>query len=169
MRMCLLFPRATTSLATQIFSPARLADELALRHDQFAAGVDVSRIAADFEAFKHGVVDAHVVGGGGDGMIGVRIPEDNVGIATGGEHAFFRIHAEDAGGGSGDEFYEALQRKIPQPNTVVMQQLKAVFDAGTAIGDFGEVVFAESFLIFKTKWAVVGGDNLEIVLAQAFP
>ena len=50
-----------------------------------------------------------------------------------------------------------------------MQQLQAVLDAGAAVGNLGEVVFAERLLIFKAERAVVGGDDLQVVLAQALP
>jgi hypothetical protein len=42
----------------------------------------------------------------------------------------------------------------------VIHELHAVFDAGAAVGDLGEIVFAKNLLVFETEWAVVGGDHL---------
>src|SRR5580692_219341 len=50
-----------------------------------------------------------------------------------------------------------------------MQQLQPVFDAWPAVGNLGEIVLAERLLIFKTKRAVIGGDNLQMVFAQSLP
>ena len=77
-----LFPGAAAGLAAQVLAAAGLADEFALGHDEFAARVDIARIAAHFESFKHGVIDAHVVGCGGDGVTCEGVPENNVGVAA---------------------------------------------------------------------------------------
>ena len=42
----------------------------------------------------------------------------------------------------------------------MIDQLQAVFDAGTAVGDLGEIVLAERFLVGEAERAVVGGDYL---------
>src|ERR1700735_4357372 len=101
--MCYSFPCAAAGLAAEVVAAAGDADELTFRDDEFAAGVDVSRVAADFEAFEHGVVDTHVMGGGGDDVVSIRIPQDNVRIAAGSEDSLFGVHAEDARGSGGDE------------------------------------------------------------------
>ena len=165
----LLISSAAARFAAEVLAASGLADELAFRNDQLAAGIDVAGVAAHLEAFEHGVVDAHVVGCGGDGVLGVGIPEDDVGVAAGGEHALLRIHAEDARGRGGDEFDEAIEGEVALAHAVMMEELQAVFDARAAVGNLGEVVFAERLLIFEAERAVVGGDDLQIVFAQAVP
>src|SRR5262245_49549248 len=51
----------------------------------------------------------------------------------------------------------------------MVEKLETIFDSGTAIGNFGEVVFAENFLVFEAERAVVGGDDLQVVVFEAVP
>src|SRR5215470_18074268 len=51
----------------------------------------------------------------------------------------------------------------------MVEKLETIFDAGTAIGNFGEVVFAESLLVFEAERTVVGGDNLQVIVFEAVP
>ena len=44
-----------------------------------------------------------------------------------------------------------------------------MFDAGAAVGNFGEVVLAEFFLFLEAERAVIGGDDLQRVLREALP
>ena len=44
-----------------------------------------------------------------------------------------------------------------------------MLDAGAAVGDFGEVVFAHFFLFLEAKRAVIGGDDLQRVVRKALP
>src|SRR5712671_8246327 len=44
-----------------------------------------------------------------------------------------------------------------------------MLDAGTTIGNFGEIVFAQLFLLLETKWAVIRGDNLQRVAGESLP
>ncbi len=44
-----------------------------------------------------------------------------------------------------------------------------MLDAGAAVGNFGEVVFAELFLLLEAEGAVVGGDDLQRVFGEALP
>src|ERR1700704_6720184 len=44
-----------------------------------------------------------------------------------------------------------------------------MFDAGTTIGNFGEIVFAQLFLLLETKWTVIRGDDLQGVAGESLP
>ena len=57
--------------------------------DQLTGGVDLPRISLDSKALEHGVVAAHVVGCGADGVLGFGVPYDNVGIAAGRDRAVY--------------------------------------------------------------------------------
>ena len=50
-----------------------------------------------------------------------------------------------------------------------VDEAQAVLDAGAAIRDFGEIVFAQLFLFFHAKGAVIGGDNLERIARESLP
>jgi len=50
-----------------------------------------------------------------------------------------------------------------------VDQAQPVLDAGTTIGNFGEIVFAQLFLLLETKWAVIRGDDLQRVAGESLP
>ncbi len=52
---------------------------------------------------------------------------------------------------------------------MMMDELEAVFDARAAVGDLGEIVYAQLLLIFETEGTVVGRDDLKMIVAQALP
>ena len=51
----------------------------------------------------------------------------------------------------------------------MVDQLETVFDARAAVGDLGEIVYAELLLIFEAEGAVVSGDNLQMIVAETLP
>src|SRR6266436_311013 len=44
-----------------------------------------------------------------------------------------------------------------------------MFDAGTTIRNFCEIVLAHLFLLLEAKWAVIRGDNLQRVAGESLP
>jgi len=104
---------------------------------------------------------------GADGVVGRRVPEDNVCVTPWRENAFARIHAEDARGGGGNQFHEAIDRQLSLIHPMVMDQLQPVFDAGTTVRNLGEIVLAEYLLILETKWAMVCGNHLQMVVFES--
>ncbi len=81
-------------MAFEIAAAAGAANELVVFDDDVATGDYEFGIAFHLEAFEHGVIDAHVVSGGGDEVVGVGIPKDDVGVAADGDFAFLGIQAE---------------------------------------------------------------------------
>ena len=67
------------------------------------------------------------------------------------------------------ELDEAVQGNLAGVDAMVVDQLEAVFDAGTAVGDLGEIVFAKRFLVGEAEGAMIGGDHLQMVVLQAVP
>ena len=124
-------------------------------------------LPADLPAFEHAVVGVHVLGGGGDGVVGLWVPEEEVGVFAFGYNAF-ACEAEDAGWVGADEGYELLRGEEAGVDAVVPEELEAVFDAGAAVGDFGEVVLSERLLL-GGKRAVVGGDDLQAAVGEGGP
>ena len=127
-----------------------MADELAVCDNLLSAREDVLGVAFYFPAFKHRVVGGHALRGGGDGVVGVGVPEEDVGVFAGSDDAFFR-HAEDARGCGAVELDETLGREAAGVDAEVPEDLEAVFDAGAAVGDFAEVAFAERLLVAMVK------------------
>src|SRR6185437_942594 len=162
-----LFPGTAAGRAAKVLAAPGAGEEVAGVYDELASGVDLAGVSAYFEAFEHGVVDAHVVGGGADGVLGVGVPEDEVGVAAGGDGSLLWVHAEYfCRGGCGD-FDEAVEGEAAGVDAVMIDQLHPVLDAGAAIGDFGEVVLTERFLVGEAEGAVVGGDDLQVVVFEA--
>src|SRR6059058_4792112 len=54
-------------------------------------------------------------------------------------------------------------------DTASVNEAQAVLDAGTAVGNFGEVVLAEFFLFLEAERAMVGGNDLQRVLRKPLP
>ena len=64
-----------------------VAGELAIGDDLLAAAVDGLGVAVDAPAFEHAVVGVHCLGGGGDGVVGLGVPEEEVGVLAFGDDA----------------------------------------------------------------------------------
>jgi len=52
---------------------------------------------------------------------------------------------------------------------VVIDQLQAVLNARSAVGDLSEIVFAEYLLVREAEGAMVGGDHLQVIVLEAVP
>src|SRR5262249_40430967 len=67
------------------------------------------------------------------------------------------------------DLYEAIERELAGVYAVVIDELEAILDAGSAIGDLGEIVFAEDLLVFEAEGAMVGGDYLQVIVFESVP
>ena len=99
---------AGVGVAAEELAGARASDELVGVDDGFAAGEDGFGRAHGFNAFKHGVIDAHVVGLGADDFFTMRIEDNDIGVRADGNGSFAGIQTEKFGGSSGDKLYEAI-------------------------------------------------------------
>src|ERR1700679_3560201 len=102
----------------------------------------------------------------GDEVLGLRVPEDDVGVATWGYCSLLRVHTEDSCRRCGGDLDKSLQRDLSRVDTEVIEELQAVLNPGTAIGNLAEVVLAELFLVGKTERAVVGRNHLQIIRGE---
>src|SRR5262249_14584992 len=89
-------PGTAARRPAQIRTAARFAHVLAVFHDQFAARKDLSRDSSNAKTFEHGIVNAHVVRFRTDRVFCLRIPYDDVGVASAGECSLLRIHSVNA-------------------------------------------------------------------------
>ena len=64
---------------------------------------------------------------------------------------------------------EAIERELALIHAVMIDQLQPILDAGAAVGNLGEIVFAEHLLVFEAERAMVGGDHLQVVVLQTVP
>src|SRR5215471_13784081 len=166
---CLLLPCATTGGSLDIAAAACVAEPLAPVHDDFAAREHGPRVPGYLIAFEHRVVHTHVMRGGADGMDGIGVPQNDIGVAARGDRTFLRIHAEDTCGGSGGGLDETIQCHLARVHAVVEYELKTVLNPWAAVGNLGEVPLAQDFLVFEAEGAVIRGNHLEMIVFQAVP
>ncbi len=105
---------------------------------------------------------------GGDGVCGLGIPEQNIGVLAGSDHTLLR-HAEDAGGRGATELDKPLRGELALGHAKVPEDLQPVLDAWAAVGNFAEVVFAQRFLVGKAERAMVGGDDGQRAVLERLP
>src|SRR6266481_3057145 len=135
-----------------------LAMELVAIHEHAAAGKHHVGHAFDIDAFKHGVIHAHVVGLGADGVLAVGVKDHKIGVTANSHGAFLRVETEDPGRSRGYQLDKAVHAEASFAHAARIDQAHAVLDSGAAVGNFGEVVFAHFFLFFEAERAMVGGD-----------
>jgi len=99
-------------LAAEELAGAGAAYEFAGFDYYAAAGEDCFGGAFDFDAFEHGIVDAHVVGGGADDFFVIGVEDDEVGVGAYGDGAFARVEAKEFCGGGGDQLDKTIGREM---------------------------------------------------------
>src|SRR5260370_37603128 len=104
--------QAGVSLAVEELAGAGAADEFAGVDDGAAAGEDGLGSALDADAFKHGIVHAHVVGFGADDFFLIGSEDYQVGVGADGDGAFARVETEKFCGRGGDELDKTIRGKM---------------------------------------------------------
>src|SRR6266478_6161512 len=156
-------------LAAKELAGAGAVDEFAGVDDGAATGENGFGRAFDADALEHGIVHAHVVGLGADDVFVIGIEDHQVGVRADGDGAFARIEAEQFCGRGGNELDKTIRGKMFAVNSAGIHKTQAVLDARAAIGNFGEIVLAELFLLLEAEGAVVSGDDLKRVLRETLP
>src|SRR4051812_10966543 len=137
-------------------------DDRAARQDDVAAALDGSALVA-------GVVDVHVMGGRGDRVSPVRVVDDDVGVGPDRDRALLREHPEHLRGRGRDDLDPAFARDAATDDAPVVEKVDAVLDPGQAVRDLPEVVPSELLLPVEVERAVVGRNELEVVLDETRP
>ncbi len=91
---------------------AGAAYEFAGLDDGAAAGEDGFGGAFDLDAFKHGIVNAHVVGFRAYDFFVIGIEDHEVGVGTNGDGALAGVETEEFCGSGRDKLDEAVRRKM---------------------------------------------------------
>lgn len=98
----------------------------------------------------------------------MRVVDDDIGVGAGGDGALLRVEAEHPGrGGAGD--LDPAAAGDPAFHDRLMQQVHPVLHTRHPVRDLREVAAAHLLLTGETERAVVGGDDLELVVPQAPP
>ena len=98
-----------------------------------------------------------------------RIEDHDIGITARRDRALAREQPKHLGGCGRDQFDETVQGDPAGIHAAVEDQREAVFHAGQAVGDLGEVAPPQILLAFEVEWTVVGRDQLQVVLEQTLP
>ena len=62
-----------------------------------------------------------------------------------------------------------LRVSLPCIDAVMIEQLEAILDARAAVGNLCEIVLAEDLLILEAERAMVGGNDLQMIVLQSVP
>src|SRR5262249_20956231 len=54
-------------------------------------------------------------------------------------------------------------------HTACVNEAEAMLDAGAAVGNFGEVIFAQLLLFLETEGAMIRGNYLQMIVREALP
>src|SRR5258706_791158 len=143
--------------------------ERAVADDDRAPAQDDVRPAADLTTLVARIVDVHVVGLRADRAGRVRVVDDEIGIRSDRDRALPREHPEQLGGCGGDDLDPALLRDPAVGDAAVVEQVDAVLDPRQPVRNLPEIALAEVLLAFEVERAVVGRDELEVVLHEPGP
>ena len=102
-------------------------------------------------------------------MFCVAVPDHNVGIAAHRQRPLLGIKTKHLGGIGGDEFNKAAGRDASAAHACIPQHIETIFDAGHAVGNFGEAFLAQHLLRLIMPRAVVGAQRGDVTGAQAAP
>src|ERR1700733_6308372 len=104
-----------------------------------------------------------------DDVRGIRIPNDDIGVTTGRDSSFARVKSKKSRGSCGDKFDETIHAELAFVHAVMEKKLETIFHPGATVGNFREVILAENFLILETEGAMIGRDDLQMIVLQAVP
>src|SRR5439155_18997694 len=104
-----------------------------------------------------------------DRLLAVRIEDHNVGIGPDSNGALPGKEAEDFRSSGRCQFDKAVGSDSILDDAAIVDEAHAVFDAGAAIRNLAEVVTSEFFLFLEAERAVVRGDYLQVISAEALP
>src|SRR4051794_1661769 len=93
----------------QELSSTRLTDELPVFDDDLAAEGHRARQTSDLPTLVQRVIDGVMERRLGDGHLGVRIPDEDIGVAPDRDRALLRVKTEHARRARGDEVDEPVE------------------------------------------------------------
>src|SRR5262249_27539696 len=162
-------PSLVSRLPLEKRTRTSLPEELILLDDDLPAGKNGFHFSCDFSALERVVVDSHVMRLGGEDVLLLGVEDHDVGVGSWCDRSLFGKEPEDLGGRRGRQLYEPVDADASLANAAVVDEMEPRFDPGRAVGDLGEVVLSQLFLLFHAERAVVGRDRLQVVARQPAP
>ena len=104
-------------------------------------------------------------------MVCLRLGIENhqIGVAADGDRSFARIEAEQLRRSGRNQFHKTVHTESSAGHAAGVDQAHAMLYARAAVRNFREIVAAHFFLFFETKRAMIGGDNLQVIVLEAVP
>src|SRR4029077_2837768 len=127
-------------LAANEFPRPGAPDKFSVVDDDASAGQHGLRHALHAYAFVHGVIDAHVVSLGADGLLFVRIENDYVGVGADSGRSLAWKKAKKFGRGARYKWHESVGEKPSAAHSARIHQATPVLDTGSAVGNLAEVI-----------------------------
>ena len=145
-----------------------IADDLAVFHHEPAPQPHLTDGTVGDEALVGGVAGAahHVLGA--EDVVGVGIIHHEVGVGAGGNDTLAGEHAVELGGVFRQNAAHGSQRNFSRGHAEGVHQLAPSLHAGQTPGDLGKVA-PTGLLLLQSEGAVVGGNGLDLALAQPCP
>src|ERR1700733_7481420 len=140
-------PSAVLRLAADHAAAARVADEQAISHLNFAAHGDVQGSAFDGETLKSVVVVVGVLGSNRNRAAIVRVIDNKVRVGTDGDISLAREQTEELGRACAERIDKAMNVECTAFHTIGVHQIYPIFDAGNAVRDLGEGTGTEKLLL----------------------
>ena len=144
---------------------ARTANKALCLHDDFAAQEHGARPARHRQTLVRRPAGRLVKGSCGEYLFALGVKNDHIGIVARGKAPFAR-QAHPARGVGATDLHPTRQAQPTLVDAKVMDKREPCFDAGHAARDLGEVA---AFLFSQGPRAMVGADDLELVLGQGRP
>ncbi len=98
-----------------------------------------------------------------------RVVDDDVRVGADRDRPLPREHPEELGRRRRNDLDPAFAADPPGDHAAVVEQVDAVLDARQTVRDLAEVTLAEVLLAFEIERAVVGRDELEVILHETRP
>src|SRR5215510_2056835 len=106
---------------------------------------------------------------GADGVLAVGIEDDEIGVTAHGNCALTRVKSEKLGGSGRNQLDEAIHAEASLCYAARIHQAHAMLDSRTTVGNLGEVSDAEFLLLLEAERAVVGRDDLQVIVLKSLP
>jgi len=145
-----------------------VADELAISDLDFAAHCDDAGAALDRQTLETVVVVVGVLRLDVDGAAIRGIVNDKIGVAADGDGSLARVKAKEFCGASAGAIDETFEVDAVALDAVSVKKIDAILDAGNAVRDGSEIVFAQE-LLFEIKGTVIGADGVDETKREAIP
>src|SRR5262249_26439038 len=107
------------------------------------------------------------MGLGADFVFSVWVPDYDIGVTARGKFSLAWIETEQASRRGRNQLHKTVQADFSLADSIVIEKLKTILNARSAVGNLGEIVFPERLLIFETERTMICGNYLQMIVPQS--